>query len=119
MDPVAPMWIAIVLGVVAVVVAAWTTFGAVRAWRDARLTFDAAGALLDAHQAKLDATIHATGDRAGQLADDGEELSTALAELSADTRHLRGMLARIPEASDALRREFLDLLLPTKARDDA
>ncbi|MCZ4497433.1 MAG: hypothetical protein JWM25_2018 [Thermoleophilia bacterium] len=118
MDPVGTMWIAIVLGVIAVAAGAWTTYGAVRAWRDVQLTYDAAGALLDAHQAKLDATIHATGDRAGQLADRGEELSSVLAELSADTRHLRSMLARIPDAREALQREFIDLLLPTKARDD-
>lgn len=118
MDPAVTMWIAVSLGVVAVTVAAWTTFGALRAWRDVRLTMDAAGALLDAHQAKLDATIHATGTRAGELADHGEELTSALAELSADTRHMRDMLARIPDASDELRREVLDLLLPTKARDD-
>ncbi|MCW2955307.1 MAG: hypothetical protein JWO69_176 [Thermoleophilia bacterium] len=112
------MWIAVLAGALAAGLVAWAGVGAWRAFQRVRLTHDAALALLDVHQAKLDATIAAVSDNTGKLADTGEELGEALAELRRDATHLKWVLGRIPEAQGDLRRELIDLLLPTGARKD-
>lgn len=111
-EHVAP-WIALVTcaAVVTTVGAvAWRTW---RLWRRARVTQQAASALLAVHRDRLDASIAALSDGAARFADDGEELATALAELREDVEQLRSMLARIPEERERLVQELGELVLPS------
>lgn len=105
--------LALGVGVAALLVVAIPARGAWRSWRRARITQQAASALLDAHASRLDETLRAFDERTGALADDGEQLADALAELRADASHLRWVLGSVGEQRDRLGRELYELVLPT------
>lgn len=106
---------AAIIGFVAVAVPARRSWAS---WRRARVTQQAATALLDVHLGRLDETLRCLDERTGTLADDGEQLAESLAELRAGAAHLRWMVAEIPEQRDRLARELYELVLPTGTRDD-
>lgn len=108
-------FVALACGVIAIVVIAISGWQAWQRWRRVRLTQQAAVALLDVHQERLESAIDLANERIGVNADGGDELAESLAELRADARHLRWMLAQVPDASERLQRELFDLLLPTSA----
>lgn len=105
--------LAVGVGIAALLVVAIPARGAWRSWRRARITQQAASALLDAHATRLDDTLRAFDERTGALADDGEQLAEALAELRADASRLRWMLGSVGEERDRLGRELYELVLPT------
>ncbi len=115
MDADTAWWIAIGSATVTTLVVATTSWMAWRAWRRTSRTQAAAGALLDAHRARIDEALAVTATRTGALAEDSEQLAVSLGQLKADAEHLKWMLGRIPEGRDRLRQEFLDLVLPTGA----
>lgn len=108
-------WIALAAGVLAIAIIAIAGWRMWKHWTRVNLTQQASVALLDVHRDRLDATIAQINDRMGTLADDGEDLAESLAELRADARHLRWMLGRVPAEQDRLRRELLELVLPTRS----
>lgn len=116
LDEIAP-WLALVTGVFAITAAASGGWRAWRSWRRTRVTQEAAIALMDVHQARLEATLSQLDELVGTCADGGDRLADSLAELRADAQHLRWVLARIPAERERLGRELLDLVLPTAARD--
>ncbi len=115
---VAPV-VALACGAFAIVVIATAGWHAWRRWRRVRLTQQAAVALLDVHQERLEAAIDLANERIGVNADGGDALAESLAELRADARHLRWMLGKVPDASERLQRELFDLILPTPPADRA
>jgi Flp pilus assembly protein TadB len=106
-------WIAIVAGVLAAALVAWSGLRTWRSWRRTRVTQQAARALVDLHVSQLDAAIGKLDAHMGALADGGEELADALGELRADVAHLRWLLEQIPEGRERLARELYELVLPT------
>lgn len=108
-------FVALGCGVFAIVVAALFGWQAWQRWQRVSATQDAAVALIDVHQGRLDAAIDLANERVGANADGGEALAELLAELRADAAHLRWMLGRVPEERERLTRELLDLVLPTPA----
>ena len=110
-------WIALACAVLAIALVAWFAWRTWQAWKRVHLTQQAAVALLDVHRDRLDEAIARANEQVGVIADDGEDLAEALSELRADAVHLQWMLRRIPESRDRLRRELLDLVLPTKERE--
>ena len=110
-------WIVLVIAVLAGGCSAYMAMSTKRDWDRLQLTQRAAVALLDVHRDRLDAAAARASALTGELADDGEELAAAIAELRADADHLGWMLSRIPDERERLRRELLDLVLPTERRD--
>lgn len=112
-------WIALCAGSLALVIVGWNAYLAWHLWRRARVTQQAATALLDVHAQRIDSSLQVMDQHAGAFADDGERLSAALTELRADVGQLRWMLGRIPQERARFMREVSDLLLPTDSDDDA
>jgi hypothetical protein len=106
-------WIALATGVLAIALLVVAGLRTWRTWRRARVTQEAAAALMDVHMSTLDESIRQLDGHAGAFADDGERLAEALAELRADVAHLRWMLGRIPAERERLVRELYELVLPT------
>lgn len=116
---VAP-WTALVVAVIALVVVAWTGCAAWHRWRELRVVRRAAAALVDVHAERLDASVQQASQATGRLADGGDQLAEALAELRADVTHLRWLGSRVGDERERLLRELADALLPGKraGRDD-
>ncbi len=113
LEQLAP-WAVVVSAALALAVSSATGWRTWRHWTRVSRTRQAAVALVDVHSDRLDAAIELANERVGTIADDGEQLAEALAELRADVDHLRWMAGRLPEARDDLQRELLDLVLPTQ-----
>lgn len=113
MSEIAP-WVALVAFLMALAAVGWLAYGAWRAWERVELTSSVASELLATHGERLDASAASASDQMGVLADGGELLASEIAELRRDVGHLRWMLRQVPEAKDRLRRNVLDLLLPTR-----
>ena len=111
-------WVAVGCALAAVVIVAWFAWRTWQAWRRVRLTQQAAVALLDVHRDRLDDAIARVNERVGVIAEGGEEFAASLAELRAGAEHLQWVLRQVPESRDELRRELLDLVLPTRERRD-
>ncbi len=112
-------WIVLATGIFAIVVVGLTGWQAWRRWKRVSATQEAAVALLDVHRERLEAAIDQANERVGVIADGGEELAESLSELRADALHLRWMLGRVPAERERLRRELVELVLPTRGGRDA
>jgi hypothetical protein len=111
-------WIALAAAAVAVVLLA--VFGTI-AWRAyARFsrTQEAAEALIDVHTARLEATVVTAGSQMARVTDHGAELTESIADLRANGEHLVWMLRKVPEERDRLKRELLEIILPSGAAAD-
>ena len=108
-------WIALAAGVVSTIASGVFAWRAWRVYTSVEQTRQAAVALVDVHRDRLEDAIVRAGDHAGALADGGEDLAEAIAGLRGDVDHLRWLLTRIPEERARLKRELLDLVLPTDA----
>lgn len=112
-------WVAVATLLVVINLLAVTSMRTWHTWRRARVTQQAATALIDVHMSKLDESLQQLDTHVGAFADDGEQLAEALAELRADVAHLRWMLGRIPAERGKLVRELYELVLPTGEREHA
>lgn len=106
-------WIALGAGVALLLVLAWSGLRAWRAWTRTRDTKDAATALVDLHVDRVEQTLDRITAHAAETGECGAELGAAVDELRAEVDHLRWLVGRIPAGRDQLRRELLDLVLPT------
>lgn len=113
-------WLAAATGIAAATVIAWTGWHAWRRWRELRIVHHAAVALVDVHAERLEASVQEASRATGVLAEDGEQVAEALAELRADVAHLRWMASRVGDERELLVRELVDAVLPTRpsGRDD-
>jgi hypothetical protein len=98
------------LSAVAAGIGAWFAW---REWRRVSTTHAAAMALLDVHVARLETSIDEASAGADRFAQDGEQLADSLAELRANTSHLRWIIDRVPTERARLLRELGNLVLPT------
>ncbi|MCW2950544.1 MAG: hypothetical protein JWN41_1557 [Thermoleophilia bacterium] len=109
--------VAAAAGVLATTVVAWFGIRAWQSWRSFRRTKFAADALLDAHRDHLDATVVTAASSVARVGGHGGELADALVELHESQKHLTWMLRKVPDERDRLRRELLDIVLPTAASE--
>lgn len=110
-------WVALGAVALALVVSGWQGWRAWQAWQRTNRTRQAATALLDVHQERLDEAVRRAEAQMGALSQGGEALAESLAGLRADVTQLRWLLGQVPEQRERLRRELIDTLLPTGARD--
>jgi hypothetical protein len=108
-------WCAFGAGIAALVLVAYAGWRTWQAWTRLSFTREAASALVELHQARLDTSLMTASDHIGTMADGGEQLADALGELRADATHLAWMLKRVPEERARLREELLELVLPSRA----
>ena len=108
-------WIALTMGVVALVVICSMGWRAWRMYSRVHMTSSAAAQLLGVHRDRLDDTLVITNEGSGVLADDAELLAASVAALRSDIDQLGWLLEQIPIERARLRRELLDMLLPTGA----
>lgn len=106
-------WIALGCAVAALIIVAIAGWRSWRAWKRVRVVGRAASALVDVHMSRLDDALTLAGEQAGRLADDGERLADALADMKSEFARLRWLLEQIPDERGRLRRAIGDLLLPT------
>ena len=114
LDAQTTAWIALGVGVGAVVAVAIIAVSVMRQWRVTARTRDAASALVDAHRAQLETTMDAIAEQAANVGEHGAELAGSVEQLRADIDHMTWLFGRIPEARDTLRTTLLDIVLPTK-----
>lgn len=114
-------WVALACAVGAGAAAAWTGWAAWRRWRELQVVRRAARALVDVHAERLEASVQQASEATGQLAEGGDQLAEALAQLRGDVEHLRWLAARVGDERERLLRELADIVLPSgrPGRDDA
>jgi hypothetical protein len=110
---------AVVIGAVAValllvLVAGWRTW---RAWQHLWLTVDAAESLVGVHLDALDERTRAATDAVARLASGSERAAEAWVGAIAGVRELGVLRSAIADDRARLRRELLDLVLPTPPRE--
>ncbi|MCW2972088.1 MAG: hypothetical protein JWN72_361 [Thermoleophilia bacterium] len=106
--------IAMVAGAVAALLVAVFGLRAWRRYRSLERTQRAAQALIDVHARRFDTTLVTAGSHVARLGEHAGELTESITQLRADGEHLAWMLGTIPEQRDRLRRELLDIVLPTR-----
>ena len=113
-----PSDITIIAAIVGGVAVGWGAWFAVTRGLATKRTLDAARALVDAHLAELEHRTDLALERSAPLADHGEQLADAAAELRTNIEGLRTMISAVPTERKRMWRRFADVVLPTQDTED-